>query len=139
MDIHIEARRSSTDPEAEAESGIVEGKVRSLMDWLQEQTNRVLLIRKREDRDLDSVRMRLDEVGYRPGDRSIDGYADGPALVLHGSGTVMTDTAEEAPLPQDRYLIPLAGFEVARADGEGIELRTDRASYRISPIVAVRS
>ena len=131
VEIDTEARRAATEPDDPAE--IAEGKARALMDWLQEQTNRVLQIRKREDRDLDRVRIRLEEVGYRPVDRSIDSYRDGPALVLHGSGTILTDTAAEAPLPQDRYLIPLAGCEVVRADGGGIDVRTDRATYSISP------
>lgn len=128
--IEIKADRSVPEPDAAVE--IVEGKVRGLMDWLQERTNRVLLIRKREDGDLDRVRMRLDEVGYRPDNRSMDGYANGPMLVLHGSGTILTDTTE-APLPQGSYMIPLAGFQVARADGGGIDVRTDRAAYSISP------
>lgn len=130
VEIDITAGHAITEPSSESE--IVEGKVRALMDWLQEQTNGALLIRKREDRDLDRVRIRLDEVGYRSYDLSIDGYTDGPALVLHGSGTIATDKAE-APLPQDSYVIPLAGFEVARTRGGGIELRTDRATYSISP------
>ena len=132
MGVKIEMEADRSDPEPDAAVEIVEGKVRGLMDWLQERTNRVLLIRKREDGDLDRVRMRLDEVGYRPDNRSIDGYADGPVLVLHGNGTILTDTTE-APLPQDSYMIPLAEFQVARADGGGIDVRTDRAVYSISP------
>jgi len=131
VEIDIEAGRATAKLNEAAE--IVEGKVRTLMDWLQEQTNGVLLIRKREDRDLDRVRMRLDEVGYRPDARSLDGYTEGPALVLHGGGTIKTDTAAEAPLPRDHYVIPLAGFEVVRANGGGIEVRTARAAYSISP------
>lgn len=131
VEIDIEAGHATT--ELNEADEVAWGKVRTLMDWLQEQTNRVLLIRKREDRDLDRVRMQLDEVGYRPDDRSIDGYTEGPVLVLHGRGTIMTDTAAEAPLPRDSYMIPLAGFQVARADGGGIDVRTDRAVYSISP------
>lgn len=136
-EIDIKAGHATTEPDTEGD--VAEGKVRTLMDWLQEQTNRVLLIRKREDRDLDRVRMRLEEVGYRPNGRSLDGYAEGPALVLHGSGSIMTDAAADAPLPRDSYVIPLAGFEVFRADGGGIDVRTDRATYNISPDRSGRS
>jgi len=125
------------DIDAERAESVTDGKVRTLMDWLQEQTNRGILIHKQEDGDTDRVRIRLDEVGYRPDDRSIDGYTEGPALVLHGRGVIATDRAE-APLPQDRYVIPLAGFAVTRAQGGGINVRTDRATYRISPDAAAR-
>ncbi|MBW5445994.1 hypothetical protein GE107_07965 [Cohnella sp. CFH 77786] len=106
--------------------------VRTLMDWLQGQTNRSIMIQKKEDRDLDRVRLTLAEVGYRPDDRSIDGYTEGNSLVLHGRGTVRTETGE-APLPQDRYVIPVDGLRISKASEDGVILQTDRAHYALSP------
>lgn len=111
--------------------------VRSLMDWLQGQTNRAIFIQKKEREDLDQVRLQLWEVGYQADYKSIDGYADGTALVLHGSGTIVTDS-EEAPLPEDSYVIPIDGLSVSKASDGGVIMRTDRAHYSISAAATPR-
>lgn len=116
----------------DAAAADMDGRIRTLMDWLQEHTYNVLHIHKREDGDLDRVRLRLDEVGYKPDGHSLDGYTEGPMLVLHGQGQVMTDKTE-APLPGGSYAIPLAGFKVTRAARGGIDVQTNRAVYSITP------
>ncbi|WP_123042345.1 hypothetical protein [Cohnella candidum] len=110
----------------------MEPTVRTLMDWLQSQTNHSIMIQKKEDDDLDEVRLQLHEVGYRPDHRSIDGYTEGTALVLHGKGTIVTDL-EEAPLPGDSYVIPIAGLTISKASEDGVILRNERAHYALSP------
>ncbi|TJY41849.1 hypothetical protein E5161_11645 [Cohnella pontilimi] len=105
--------------------------VKTLMDWLQGQTNSSLFIQKKEDEDLDQVRLQLREVGYRPDYRSIDGYTDGTALVLHGNGSIRTGHVEE-PLPQDSYVIPLSGLAISKAADNGVIMQTDRAHYSLS-------
>jgi hypothetical protein len=103
-----------------------------MMDWLQGQTNNAIVIQKKEDNDMDKVRLQLEEVGYQPDYKSIDGYTDGTALVLHGSGVIVTD-AEEVPLPDNSYVIPMAGLTVSKASEDGVIIQTDRAHYSISP------
>jgi hypothetical protein len=109
----------------------MEPSVRTLLDWLQGQANNTIVIQKKEQRDLDKVRLQLDEVGYQADYKSIDGYTDGSALVLHGSGTIFTDT-EEAPLPGDSYVIQVNGLNVTKASEDGVIIQTDRAHYSIS-------
>jgi hypothetical protein len=109
----------------------MDATVKTLMDWLEGQTNNSLFIQKKEDEDLDQVHLQLKEVGYRSDYESIDGYTDGTALVLHGSGSIVTDTAE-APLPQGSYVIPLSGLSVSKASEDGVILQTDRAHYSLS-------
>jgi hypothetical protein len=105
--------------------------VKTLMNWLEGQTNNSLFIQKKEDGDLDQVRLQLSEVGYRSDYRSIDGYTDGTALVLHGNGSIITDSAE-SPLPQDSYVIPISGLSVSKASEDGVIIQTDRAHYSVS-------
>jgi len=115
-------------------------KARRLMDWLQEHTNRVLIVRKEEGNDSVRVRMRLNEVGFRPSGSPSDGFAGASEIVLHGRGTIMAGRAE-MPLPRDRYAIPLAGFgAILRAGGAagGILVRTGRALYSIAPVHSAR-
>jgi hypothetical protein len=109
----------------------MDATVKTLMDWLEGQTNNFLYIQKKEDDDLDEVRLQLTEVGYRSDYKSLDGYTDGTALVLHGNGSIETGTAE-APLPQNSYVIPIAGLSVSKASEDGVILQTDRAHYSLS-------
>lgn len=111
--------------------------IRQLMDWLQNYTNRMLLIRKQEDGNRDLVRILLEEVGYRPSWRSIDGYTDGPALVLHGVGALVSG-AGEMPLPSDLYSIALSGVQISRIESGGVLLQSDRARYEVSPLISAR-
>jgi hypothetical protein len=109
----------------------MDATVKTLMDWLEGQTNNELYIRKTEDDDRDEVRLQLKEVGYRSDYKSIDGYTDGTALLLHGNGSIVTDTAE-APLPQDSYVIPISGLSVSKVSDDGVILKTERAHYSLS-------
>lgn len=115
----------------------IDPAVRQLMDWLQNFTNRMLLIRKLEDGDRDLVWIQLDEVGYQPDRRSIDGYTDGPVIVLHGIGAVMSGTGEK-PLPGDRYEISVAGAQVPQVEADNVLIQSDRARYEVLPLHTVR-
>jgi hypothetical protein len=117
--------------------GSIEPVILQLKDWFQNHTHRMLLIRKQEDGDRDVVRIQLDEVGYRPNQRSIDGYVDGPKLVLHGTGAVVTG-AVERPLPGERYEISLGGVELRQMDAEYVKMQSDRAQYEVTPIPSHR-
>ncbi len=110
--------------------------VQAAKNWLQNQVNRSITIRKKEDGDSDVVRMQVDEVGYRPAADSIDGYTGGAALVIHGSGTIWSGQAE-APLPGGSYVISAAGLSVSGSSDAGLLLRTERAEYSLSPVPAV--
>lgn len=134
VEFEIEQANKKSEEEAEADEALysMEPSVRTLMDWLQEHTHQILFIEKQENQDIDRAWLQLDEVGYNPNIRSLDGYIDGPAIILHGRGAIAADRGE-APLPDDRYVIPVGGIKVNAAFAGGITVHTDRAHITIKP------
>lgn len=105
--------------------------VQNVMQWLEGNTNKSILIQKQEDGDADEVRLRLSKVGYRDHAETIDGYVGGTAVVLHGEGSIVSDSGE-VPLPADYYVIPVDGLSIANSGEGSFSLKTDRAEYSIS-------
>lgn len=109
---------------------VMNSSVQNVMDWLQGNMNKSILIQKQEDGDSDTVHIRLSKVGYRDNKESIDGYTNGSALVLHGEGTISSDS--EAPLPGDSYVIATGGLSVSNSSQNQVNVTTDRAEYSFS-------
>lgn len=106
--------------------------LQTVTEWLEAHRDQTLLITKREMDDLDRVKLHLDNSEFQqPAEsESIDDYTDGVALLLHGEGAVLNGGGER-PLPQDTFVISMAGLSDAHALGDSLELTTERASYTI--------
>lgn len=105
--------------------------LRRIYEWLESRRDTPLLITKTEQGDVDRVRMRLASAGVHEPKSSPDGYTDGTVLYIRGEGTVLSDI-EEAPLPQDTYVIPVTGLVDAQIDHGSVRLRTERGEYAIA-------
>ncbi|MGF7050291.1 hypothetical protein J2T13_004829 [Paenibacillus sp. DS2015] len=99
-------------------------------DWLNSHINESIWIDKREEKDLDQVRVQLDEIGFREATESLDGYTNGSAILLHGSGHVIKEE-QEVPLPQNIFEIQLSGLVQAYVKNDRVYLETDRANYSL--------
>ncbi|HUC90831.1 MAG TPA: hypothetical protein VMS09_02255 [Paenibacillus sp.] len=106
--------------------------LQTVTEWLEAHRDQTLLITKREMDDLDRVKLHLDNSEFQQlaESESIDDYTDGVALLLHGEGAVLNGGGEH-PLPQDTFVISMAGLSDAHALGDSLELTTERASYTI--------
>lgn len=101
-------------------------------EWLKSHTNQTILIKKREQDDLDEVRLLLEFIGYRNGDNcSVDDYIACKALLLHGSGVIITDN-EEAPLPDSTFTIPVDSLSSTEVKDKQVTLENGRGVYTIS-------
>ena len=105
--------------------------LRRVSEWLDSHRDEPLLITKTEQGDVDRVRMRLASAGLHEPQSSPDDYTDGTVMYLRGEGTVLGDS-EEAPLPQDTYVIPIAGLSDAQVEHGGVRLKTERGEYAIA-------
>ncbi|SMF70197.1 hypothetical protein SAMN05661091_0639 [Paenibacillus uliginis N3/975] len=102
-------------------------------EWLQSHTNQNLLIQKREQDDLDQARLMLEFIGYQDGDNcSIDDYVACKALLLHGSGVVITD-GHESPLPDSTFTLAVDGLSSVNVEDHQLTLQTGRGAYTIMP------
>jgi hypothetical protein len=101
-------------------------------EWLKNNLNKKILIRKQEKEDLDEVLLHLKLTEYR-GERSnaIDNYISDSALLLHGNGSVITDGLE-VELPSNTFEIPLNGIEQAEANKDTLSFKTERAQYLLT-------
>jgi hypothetical protein len=106
--------------------------MKSVSDWLGDHTDQMLFIQKKEQDDLDEVKLRLARIDYRGENAdSLDGYTADSALLLYGSGTIINNGAE-LPLPSDLFEIPLAGLSNVRDADDRLVLETERATYSLS-------
>ncbi|WP_054956917.1 hypothetical protein [Paenibacillus dakarensis] len=101
-------------------------------EWLKSHTNQNILIEKKEQDDLDQVRLLLEFIGYRDNDNcSIDDYIACKALLLHGSGVVITD-GHEAPLPDSTFTIPVDNLSRTEVRDKQVTLQNGRGTYTLS-------
>ncbi|WP_052675888.1 hypothetical protein [Paenibacillus sp. IHBB 10380] len=99
-------------------------------DWLNAHINESIWIDKREQEDLDQVRVQLEEIGFRESTQSLDGYTDGSAILLHGAGHVIKEE-QEVPLPQNTFEIQVSGLVQAYVKNDKAYLETERANYSL--------
>ncbi|MFC7678477.1 hypothetical protein [Paenibacillus sp. GCM10028914] len=103
-----------------------------LSEWLKSHTNQTIMIQKREQDDLDEVRLLLEFIGYQNGDNdSVDDYLACKALLLHGSGVIVTDK-QEAPLPDSTFTIPVDNLSQVKVEDNQVTMENGRGSYTIS-------
>lgn len=106
---------------------------------LQRHRGKALSIIKRElgngsgvPNDTDNVTLQLEDISVRDcGYTDSDGYVARQELILHGQGSIASDTGNY-PLPQNAYEIPLGGLFSVRETATGLDIETDRALYIIS-------
>lgn len=105
--------------------------VAEVTDWLQSQVDKELLISKQEGDDLDELRIMLHSVERRAArPDGLDDYTNGEALLLHGTGTVLTE-GREAVLPLDTFEIPLEGLRLTETADDAALVVTERARYKL--------
>lgn len=106
--------------------------LQDVSDWLKSRTNRDILIHKKEQRDTDQVRIKLEFVGYQDGDNcSTDDYLACKALLLHGTGVMITDS-EEAPLPEGTFTIPVDRLSRTEVRNDRMTLENGRGVYTLT-------
>jgi len=101
-------------------------------EWLKDNLDKKILIRKQEKEALDEVLIHLKLTEYR-GERSdaIDSYVSDSALLLHGNGSVITEGLE-VDLPSNIYEIPLKALEHVEATEDSLRFKTERAQYLLT-------
>lgn len=97
--------------------------------WLEQHKDQVLSIRKEEDGDQDSARIKLKDVKY-VNHKDTDDYLSDQAFLLLGEGTITTDTGVEE-IPGHTYEIALTDKWFSAVDDYSIHLSTERGSYAI--------
>lgn len=102
-----------------------------LKHLLQQWQGHEIRIVKEEDGDKDYTILQLDRVEYDQRPKTMDDYVSARFLRLCGSGTVVLENSH-APLPDDRYEIPLDHVIDGNFDGTQLYLTTDRGSYTLS-------
>ncbi|WP_248928076.1 hypothetical protein [Paenibacillus hamazuiensis] len=111
----------------------MQNSTEQLAQWLETCRNRPVHIVKKEQDDVDEVRLTLENAVFARSERSDpDDYVASSALRLHGDGTVTSDGGD-VPLPNGVFEIPLDGHWHSQADGQSLRITTDRASYIITP------
>jgi hypothetical protein len=110
--------------------------VQTLMEWLKKHTNQYIKIQKYEQSDTDEIHIQLFDINLRPRTNAYDDYANGPAVLLHGQGSVRVD-GQQVKLPQDRYVIPVEGISITEMEDNRMLLKTERAEYTFLHIVDV--
>jgi hypothetical protein len=102
-----------------------------MSEWLENNMNKKILIRKQEQEDLDEVLIHLKLVEFRDERKDgIDDYVSDSALLLHGHGSVITN-GEQVELPSNTFEIPLSGFKQAAVDKDSLNFETERAQYSL--------
>lgn len=101
----------------------------TLRQWLEENKDRELIIRKEEDGQENRITIRLQDIDMVQ-HHDTDDYLSDQALLLQGPGTVRTDEGLE-PLPADAFEISLTDKWSARSDHRKLQLITERADYSI--------
>ena len=100
------------------------------MQWLKRRINEAVTITKREQEDLDEIRLELDDVALRKSKHfDAEHYARDEAILLRGFGQVISDHGDPAPLPLDTFEIPLEGKVIAETADDRLQITTDRAQY----------
>ncbi|ANA79521.1 hypothetical protein C7121_10535 [Paenibacillus glucanolyticus] len=105
--------------------------IEEITNWLESKSSHTLHISKEEDKDQDQIELQLERLEHHQHQEpSIDGYGDRSALLLHGSGVVMT-AGHTAPLPTNAYVIGLDGLKAAEIHDNHVVLTTERGTYTI--------
>jgi hypothetical protein len=105
------------------------------MKWLSRHANRPIRIEKLEQSDRDEVLLELHDVELRSSRRfDPEHYAADEAILLHGSGQVVSGGGTVSPLPLETYEIPLDGGWKAHETGNALQIANDRAAYTIMPL-----
>ncbi|MCJ8014849.1 hypothetical protein MUG84_24500 [Paenibacillus sp. KQZ6P-2] len=105
----------------------------SITEWLDKHIQKTILIRKEEQGDLDETRVMLEGTEYKERVPSIDDYAEGNSLILHGSGSVLNKMGD-FPLPTNSFQIYVDGLTECHIEEQHVSMKTDRAKYEISEI-----
>lgn len=100
-----------------------------IQKWLDEHKNMILNIRKEEDGDLDSARMKLRDVKF-VSHEDTDDYLSAQAFLLMGEGSIKTDAGREE-LPAQTFEIALTDKWFSAVDDQSLHLSTERGSYAI--------
>ncbi len=100
-----------------------------IQQWLQDNKDRVLTIRKEEDGHLNKITIRLQDVDMVH-HQDTDDYLSDQALLLKGEGTVSIDGGT-APLPSDTFEISLTDQWSASSNHRSLQLQTERGNYSI--------
>ncbi|CAM4373820.1 hypothetical protein [Paenibacillus tarimensis] len=100
--------------------------------WFEEHTHRPIRIIKREQGDVDQIRMNVEHIGYRDS-HTVDDYTDGLALMLYGYGEIINNR-QPAELPQPIFEIPVEGLSAAEVSDHQMILITERAAYSIDSV-----
>ncbi|WP_213649798.1 hypothetical protein [Paenibacillus sp. J23TS9] len=108
-------------------------KLNSVREWLEKHVQETILIRKEEQEDLDETKVKIEGVEYKESVPTIDDYAEGSSLILHGPGSVLNEQGE-IPLPQNTFQIYVDGLSECDVEEERLTIETDRAKYLISVI-----
>lgn len=105
--------------------------VQEVTQWLNEHQNHELLIRKKEDGDIDETELLLHKVsiGHLEKEDPTE-YLATETVLLHGEGIVISDQSR-ASLPQGVYEIPINEHWKIKENGDYMEIETDRAIYTI--------
>lgn len=101
----------------------------TLRQWLQDNKDRLLIIRKEEDGHLDRITIRLHDVDLVH-HNDTDDYLSDQALLLKGEGTVSTDQGL-APLPSSTFEISLTDQWSVASNHRRLQLQTERGNYSI--------
>ncbi len=101
----------------------------TLRQWLEQNKDRELIIRKEEDGRQNRITIRLQDVDMVQ-HNDTDDYLSEQALLLRGPGTVRTGEGLE-PLPSDVFEISLTDRWSASANHRSLQLQTERAEYSI--------
>lgn len=98
---------------------------------LQKWNGKKIEISKKELEDQDKTIMELESISYEKNTRRMDEYEPMHALILNGSGKVMTDMEHSQELPSSYYEIPLEDSTLYQFDDTQFSLITDRGTYTI--------
>lgn len=105
--------------------------VSRITEWLEAHYDQTLMIRKQEADNVDETRIKLENaVTAVRNETHPEDFTAEQSLLLKGRGAVIVN-GEEIPMPKDLYEIPYDGPLAFTFEEDGLNLTTDRASYRI--------
>ncbi|GAB6989187.1 hypothetical protein [Paenibacillus pini] len=105
-------------------------QLQHVIEWFNKHMNQPVLIEKKEQDDLDTTRVQLEEIEFKESSPGLDEYTEGRKLFLHGPGSIINEMGE-SPLPQSTFEIPLDGLSHVQTEQSRIVLETERAKYTI--------
>lgn len=106
--------------------------VQEVKDALDQWIGHNIVLTKQEDGDIDTTMIALEKSSFVKRGKTIDGYVSPVALQLRGKGTVPSSQEGTAPLPDDRYDIPLTDDFRIHRDDDTLCIETERAKYTVT-------